>query len=203
MRRFLLVPCCLAALLPFGQQPQQPQPTFQARVDVVAVDVHVVDSSGRPVSDLRPEEFAVTVDGKPRSIVAADYISYPSANVTPAAAATQERPRPLFTTNRSLPASRPGRWILLVVDEENVRAGYARHAATAAARFLDQVQPNDRVGLLTLGTGATHIDPTTDRAVVRVALGRIAGHLVPVETMLDFVYLSLPKILNVLAPLQI
>jgi hypothetical protein len=93
MRRFLLVPCCLAALLPFGQQPQQPQPTFQARVDVVAVDVHVVDSSGRPVSDLRPEEFAVTVDGKPRSIVAADYISYPSANVTPAAAATQERPR--------------------------------------------------------------------------------------------------------------
>jgi len=187
MRRFLIVPCCLAALLPFGQQPQQQQPTFRARLDVVAVDVHVVDGSGRPVSDLRPDEFVVTVDGSPRSMVAADYVSYPSAIATPAP--MPERPRPLFTTNRSrLASQQPGRWILLVVDEENIRAGDARHAATAASRFLDQLRPNDRVGLVALGMSATHIDPTTDRTGVRAALGHIVGHLVPVETTVDAVH---------------
>lgn len=186
MRPFLLVSCCLFALLPVARQPGQQQPTFRSRLDVVAVDVHVVDGSGRPVSDLQPDEFTVTVDGRPRSIVAADYVSYASAATTPAA--TQQRPRPLFTSNRSLPTPRPGRWILLVVDEENIRAGDARQAATAASRFLDQLRPNDRVGLVTLGMSATHVDPTTDRAGVRAALGRIAGHLVPLETMLDAVY---------------
>ncbi len=185
MRRFLLIPCCLLALLPVARQPRQQQPTFRSRLDVVAVDVHVVDGSGRPVADLRPDEFGITVDGRPRSIVAADYVSYPSALATPAAA--QERPHPLFTTNRSRPAS-AGRWILIVVDEGNIRAGYARHAATAAARFLDQVQPNDRVGLLVIPASATHLDPTTDRGTLKEALQHIAGHLIPVETMLDSVY---------------
>ncbi|MGE5360060.1 MAG: VWA domain-containing protein [Bacteroidales bacterium] len=189
MRRLLLLTCLPAMLLAFAgprrvsaRQPQpQPQqrPTFQSRLDVVAVDVHAVDGSGRPVSDLRPDDFTITVDGKPRPIVAADYLSYPSA-VTTAPAATPAQPHPLFSTN-IVPLSPPGRWILLVVDEENILASEARHAADAAARFLGQTQPNDRVGLLVIPKSGTHIDPTTDRTVVKEALQHIVGHMVPVE----------------------
>jgi VWFA-related protein len=195
MRRLLLITCLPAALFAFAgpelvsARQQQQRPTFQSRLDVVAVDVHVVDGSGRPVSDLRPDELAITVDGKPREIVAADYVSYPSG-VTTTPAPTAEQLHPLFSTNRILPLSRPGRWILLVVDEENILAGSARHAADAAGRFLDQVQPNDRVGLVVIPKSGTHIDPTTDRAVVKEALRHIVGHLVPVERGLD-VQLSL------------
>ncbi len=195
MRRLLLLACLPAVLVAFagselvsafvgaelvsaGQQPQRP--TFQSRLDVVAVDVHAVDGSGRPVSDLRPDDFTITVDGKPRAIVAADYVSYPSG-VTTAPAAGPEQPPPLFSTNRFLPLSPPGRWILLVVDEENIRVGEGRYAADAAARFLGQVQPTDRVGLLVIPTSGTHIDPTTDRAVVNEALQHVVGHQVPVK----------------------
>jgi len=76
MRRAPIVPLCVLALLPVVAQQQQQQPTFRAGVDVVAVDVHVVDGAGRPVPDLKPEEFAITVDDKPRPIVAADYVSH-------------------------------------------------------------------------------------------------------------------------------
>ena len=73
MRRARAALTCALALLPVAarQQQQPPQPTFRAGVDVVAVDVHVVDGTGRPVPGLRPEDFAITVDGRPRPIVAA------------------------------------------------------------------------------------------------------------------------------------
>ena len=59
MNKPLLFAIGLAAALPAAQQ----QPVFRGRVDLVAVDVHVVDRSGRPVTGLRPEDFRITVDG--------------------------------------------------------------------------------------------------------------------------------------------
>ena len=175
MRRALIVSICVLGLLPvIAQQP--PPPIYRAGVDVVAVDVHVVDRGGRPVPDLRPEEFLITVDGKPRSIVAADYVSHGvNTSATPAAG---QKPRPVFTSNwiGRLPA--PGRTILLVVDEENIRAGSARAAAQAAGQFLDRLQPADRVGLVVMPRTGVAIDPTTDRARVKEALTHISGHLV-------------------------
>jgi hypothetical protein len=44
----------LAALIALGQPS-----TFKSGVDVVVVDVHVVDKSGKPIADLRPEECEV------------------------------------------------------------------------------------------------------------------------------------------------
>jgi VWFA-related protein len=191
MPRSLAVLACtlaLAALVHAQQRGQPPQPTFQARVDVVAVDVHAIDSSGRPVPDLRPDEFTVKVDGKPRPIQTADYIAYGLTTTTTPAPAVAERPQPLFTSNRVVAGTRPGRWMLLVVDEENIRSGYARQAAQAAQRFLDQAQPGDRVGLVVIPTSGVAIDPTTDRAPVREALQHVAGHMVPVETTLNAIY---------------
>ena len=39
------------------------------------VDVTVVDAKGMPVRDLRAPEFTVTVDGQPRRVVSAEFIS--------------------------------------------------------------------------------------------------------------------------------
>ncbi|MGE5199821.1 MAG: VWA domain-containing protein, partial [Rhodospirillaceae bacterium] len=190
MRRALAVAIYVLALVPVVAQQQQAQPqqppTFRASVDVVAVDVHVVDGAGRPVPDLKPGEFAITVDGEPRTIVAADYVSHAfNASAAPAA---PERPRPVFTANWTGRAPEPGRTILLVVDEENIRAGSARAAAQAAGKFLDRLQPADRVGLVVMPRTSMAIDPTTDRAQVREALTHISGHLVSANTTLDTIF---------------
>jgi VWFA-related protein len=186
MRRALAVLVCVLALVPVTAEQQPQPPTFRAGVDVVAVDVHVVDGAGRPVPGLTAADFAITVDGKPRAIVAADYVSHGvTASVTPTA---QQRPFPVFTSNQIVALAAPGRTIVLVVDEENIRAGSARAAAQAAGQFLDRLQPADRVGLVVFPRTSAAVDPTTDRARVREALTHISGHLVSVNTQLDTIF---------------
>ena len=55
---------------PAAAQDQQPpaQPTFRAGINFVRVDVIVTDKKGKPVLDLKPEDFTVTEDGKPQAI---------------------------------------------------------------------------------------------------------------------------------------
>src|SRR6478672_9256541 len=66
-----------AAQTPPQQPPQQQPtpPTFRSTTDVVPVDVSVIDSNGKPISDLRAEEFSLKVDGKPRRISSAEFVS--------------------------------------------------------------------------------------------------------------------------------
>jgi hypothetical protein len=67
-------------------QPGPPQrtPVFEVHVDQVAVDVSVVDSQGRPVLGLAPEDFEIEVDGRARVVASTEYLG---RDVEPAAAA--------------------------------------------------------------------------------------------------------------------
>src|SRR4026209_2829522 len=56
-----------------SQEPQQPQ-TFRSAVDLVPVDVNVIDRSGRPIADLKAQDFSLKVDGKLRRIASAQFI---------------------------------------------------------------------------------------------------------------------------------
>src|SRR5688572_9716058 len=49
-------------------------PTFRAGVDLVTVDVTVLDRNGRPIEDLKPEDFTVKIDGTSRRVVAAELV---------------------------------------------------------------------------------------------------------------------------------
>ena len=72
-------------------------PTFKSGVEVVLIDVSVVDRTGRPVDDLAPADFTVTVDGKPRTVASAQFLRYESGSATePAteAAGVPAAPRP-------------------------------------------------------------------------------------------------------------
>jgi VWFA-related protein len=149
----------------------QAPPVFPATVERVAIDVTVVDGRGRPVSDLRPEDFEVLVDGRPRKVVSAQFLRHaaetPEAPALPAAATPKNPP---FSTN----ADPPGRLIVLVPDVFNLSVGGARGAAEAAKRFLERLTPADRVALVTLPTGP-RVDFTSDHAKLREALGKVMG----------------------------
>jgi VWFA-related protein len=147
---------------------QAQQPTFKSGVDLVAVDVHVVDRQGRPVVDLKPEDFEVQIAGDRRKVVSAELISYdtttaaPRATTDPAATAADDAPR-------------PRRMFILAVDEHSLHIRNAMAAVNAAERFIDKLQPDDLVGLYAYPTGVATHDLTNDHASVRRAVRKITG----------------------------
>jgi hypothetical protein len=62
-----------ASAPPDRQSQDKPAP-IRVSVDVVAVDVQVIDRDGRPVPDLGPEKFSVTINGRRRRVVTAERI---------------------------------------------------------------------------------------------------------------------------------
>src|SRR5436190_7346771 len=75
------------ALLVFvaGLARQAPQPVFRSGADLVRFDVRVTDASGRPLTDLRPEEIEIVEDGTARPILLFQHIDEPSGSYAEAA----------------------------------------------------------------------------------------------------------------------
>jgi VWFA-related protein len=155
----------LGLLAPAGAEDGAPR--FEGGVEIVAVDANAVDAKGQPVRDLTPGEFLVKVDGRPRRVVSAEFVSLPGA----------ASPGTVTPTGADSPAAsiarRPaGRRFVLIIDRGQLSAGAVRAATQAAARLLEELTPDDRVALFTLPSGA-RVDFTADRAALEKALGRV------------------------------
>lgn len=106
------------ALLAAQAQDQQPKPTFKSAVDLVPVDVSVLDKNGKPVSDLAAGDFTLTVDGKPRRAVSAQFISVDRA----VARVPPSKPME-YNSNTS---AQGGRLVMIAVDSNMASAVHAR-----------------------------------------------------------------------------
>jgi VWFA-related protein len=146
-----------------------PGPTFRTGVELVMVDVTVLGSDGRPVTDLRAPEFGVEIDGRPRRVVTAEYVAIDVARDRKAVAFPVETH---YTSNIGPPA---GRLIVLAVDQGNIALGAARPILTTAGKFLDDLSPEDRVAFVTLPPPGPIVDFTTDHQAVRDAMERVTG----------------------------
>ena len=143
--------------------PNQETPVFRGGVDLVAVDVSVVDPAGRPVRGLEPEDFTLEVDGEPRRIVSADFVSQ--------SAASGVAPSEQYGTNEGAAG---GRLIMIVVDQGNIRQGSGQSLVKAAERLLRDLGPGDRVGLAAI-PGGRFVNFTSHVELVRQSLGQLAG----------------------------
>ena len=150
-------------------QPSPQPPRFQTGVELTSMDVTVVDDRGKPVTTLTPADFNVRIDGNPRRVVSAEWVSL----VTPPASVPAAPPPPDgFTTNEHATG---GRLIVVAVDEPNIRFGGALGIARAANGFIDRLLPSDRIAVASFGTGAPATAFTADRARVKQAIARMAG----------------------------
>ncbi|HXH06514.1 MAG TPA: VWA domain-containing protein [Vicinamibacterales bacterium] len=171
---FPLVPLLLALLEPALPRPapplaaQTPQPRFRSGIDLVTVDVAVLDEDGRPIDDLRVEDFDIRVDGAPRRVVSAQFVALGrTGDAVRSARATGGD----FSSNDE---AREGRLVLLAVDQPNIRRADGGAAIRAAVRFLDSLDPADRVAV----TGLARLGPfefTLNRAASRLQLERLMG----------------------------
>ena len=147
---------------------QQPAPTFKSSVDVVLVDVNVVSrNTGRPLDGLQPEDFQVTVDGKPRRIKSAQFV----ATRVPRESQPAVPSTPAYTSNE---ADRGGRLVMLIVDTGHIAPGYAKRVFMSAAKFVESLNPQDRVALTSIPTGP-QIDFTRNHDLVRAQLEKMDG----------------------------
>jgi VWFA-related protein len=157
-----------------GAQAPAPQstqpPVFRSTVEVTSIDATVVDGNSRPITDLAPDEFNVDVDGQPRPVVSAQWVSMvPDEHTVP--------PPPLpegYSTNVGGTA---GRLIVLVVDQPNIRFGGGQTIMRAASEFLDTLQPADRVAVVGFGTGGRSTAFLSDRERSKAAIATMRGQM--------------------------
>ncbi len=147
------------------------QPTFRSGVDLVTVDAVVLGREGNPIANLQAEDFVVKVDGRPRRVMSAQFVSQ---------TAPASRPRTLaashFTTNEDADA---GRVVIVAVDEPHIRRLEGRKALNAAGAFIDRLDPADRIGVTGLARLDT-IELTRDRLALRRKLDTLTGETDPV-----------------------
>jgi VWFA-related protein len=155
------------ALAVLAAQAQTPvvQP-FRSAVDVVRVDVSAIDESGRPITDLTAADFELRVDGRPRTIVSAQFVAVPSAAASP----TGPRDAHYSTNVDSL----GGRLIMIVIDRSSIVAGRGKAAIEAASRFVTQLHRADRVALATIPHGP-QVPFTADHALIEQRIREIDG----------------------------
>lgn len=143
---------------------QAPQP-FRLKVDRVAVDVNVVGPEGRPLPDLAAADFSLQVDGRPREVLSAEFIAVPHLSEQPVRSAED------FDSNTRTGGAR---LIMILVDRGSISPGTGKSAFEAAGRFVDGLNPDDRVSLVSIPSGP-QVDFTTHHELVRSLLRTIDG----------------------------
>ncbi len=173
---------------------QQKPPVFKADVDVIAIDATVVDRSGNPVADLKPEDFEVQIDGQARRVSSAQYLSYTTQapEAPPAGEVDPDLPPEAgYATNEGAADDTPGRrYVVLVIDQGSFPPQASKAAMTAASRFVERLLPADRVALTTFPQPGPQIAFTTNHQSIRAGLERVAGWAEPLPATEPLVSLA-------------
>ncbi len=146
--------------------------------NLVQFDTVVTDRKGRQVTDLRPEDFEVTVNGRRQQITNFSYVvAQPTAEAAPPA---EPAPRAADKTAPYVPPARvkPGdvrRTLALVVDDLGTSFEDIAYVRQALKKFVDeQMQPGDLVAVMRTSAGMGALQQfTSDKNVLRRAIERV------------------------------
>lgn len=164
----LLSAVCLSVVSWAGQQAPPTAGTVRVTTRLVLVDVVVTDKEGRPVTDLKREDFTLLEDGKAQEI---SVFSFEQASL-PTSADTPTLPEHVYSNQTAGQARGPLNIILL--DFLNTPAGDQAHARDQILKYLQtNFQPQQRTALLVL-TDRLYVlqDFTTDPEKLRAAAER-------------------------------
>ena len=124
------------------QDPQRP--TFRTEANFVRVDVYPT-SGGRPLLDLRKEDFEVLEDGRPQAIETFEHV-----RISAGGPQSERRDPGSLEAMRQAAANPRSRIFVIFLDAPHVTADGARNISQALIRFLDRaLAPDDLVGVMT------------------------------------------------------
>ncbi len=182
--KILLAFVLTTSLLPPIAAQQQKQPPKQQQEDVVKIDTNLVqidvvvtDKVGRQVTDLKPEDFEVSEDGKKQQVTHFSYIatSTPSSDTAPNPEVAKKSGVREPVKPARLKREQVRRTVALVIDDLGLSYesfGFARKALT---KFVDeQMQPNDLVAILRTSAGVGVLQQfTSDKRQLYSVIDRV------------------------------
>jgi VWFA-related protein len=123
-------------------------PSFPAQAEAITVDVVVLDKTGQPVRGLSRDDFTLLDGGRPQAIVA-----FEARDLTAAERESrkfeQAGPPPRVATNVGDNA-RPGRVLVVVIDDLGLTAPLAQQVGPSLARWIrEKAEPSDEITLQT------------------------------------------------------
>ncbi|HSP91166.1 MAG TPA: hypothetical protein VLN08_09670 [Vicinamibacterales bacterium] len=149
-------------------------PQAPAAAPGVSFDLVVVDRDGRAPDSLSPASVTVSVDGKPRRVLALRRVSRGPGASTDAAARLARADGPLAF------AAEPIRNLILVVDQAGLVRGDERSAVNAGRALLDRLGMADRLAVVLLPLQRDQmLSLATEQPVARETLARAAGQIAP------------------------
>jgi VWFA-related protein len=166
-----LAPTALPCARASAQEPPAPVTILPVGTERVQVAAVVTDRQGRPVTDLKPEDFLLLEDGKPQIITHfVGAVSSPTVRSEPGS--PPEAPRPAAPSAAVPP---PGRHILLAIDDLHLAQQSLIQAKEALRRFVaEQMAEDDEVAVVTTSSAAGLVQPFTRNTW---ALRRVIDHV--------------------------
>jgi VWFA-related protein len=162
-------------LLPALQQPvADPQPAtgvVRTTTRLVQISVIATDKKGEPVADLTPDDFVVLDNDRPQKIqIFHKETNQPPANPRPAL------PPDTYTNRIHETGSATPNVTMLLLDGLNTEVNDQAYARQQAIKFLQQIQPHDRLAIYTLARDLHVLQSLTgDSAKLVEALGKHSG----------------------------
>lgn len=158
-----------------GQQ-QPPQASFRSRITIVPLDVRVLDRSGKPVTDLKQEDFTIVEDDAPQTI---RYFSTQSLSTETPEPGGQPDFRKAATAEDLTPQNRR---VFLILLGRGRMMGPSKELPALLEFLQKRLLPQDQVALFAFNRGT---DFTTNHEAVRTVVERYRDRHERIETLLE------------------
>lgn len=153
----------------------QGEVTFKTETNLVLVPVVVRDAKGNTVGNLGKEDFQLFDKGKPQEIT-----KFAVEDTSTRVAEDRSSPGRDPAQPKAAPVTIPDHYVALLFDDLHLKTGPGNigdfadlvYSRNAALKFLDTLQPSDRVAIFT-PSGEVEMDFTGDRAKLREGLLKI------------------------------
>jgi hypothetical protein len=145
-------------------------------------------SNGQPVTDLKPADVALRINGKPHEVSSLELVSASDAGAAPGAAAPKPSSLPPpFSSNKAAETgdTSGAREFLIVLDEDGIGPGKEEPVKKAINRLMSEAGESSRFGLLSLRIGGASVPPVAGRNAVNEVLSRFVGAASSAESTVD------------------
>ena len=143
----------------------------------IRLDIRALTEDGGQVTDLKAEEIALKVNGKPRPVQSLSLFRTVAESGSTGGAVLP----PPYATNVM---GTNGRVIHILIDDDSISPGREGQMREAVGLIARELGPGDQIGVLT-AQGQVNMRPSFDATKVRMAVDGLAGRAVPNETAMD------------------
>ncbi|MGH9881775.1 MAG: VWA domain-containing protein, partial [Pyrinomonadaceae bacterium] len=159
------------------QTPAEADTVIRVNTELVQTDVMVFDKKGRFVEGLQPEQFELSVNGKPQpisffeSVVTGSKKEVASLRAARATACAGKLPEP----SEVAATTEPGRTILFFIDDHHLTPNNLARTRRSLLEFIDKIMgPNDQAAITSASGQIGFLQQlTNNRTVLRTAIERL------------------------------